>query len=473
VTLALWALATLAGCHDATDPAPLVVMVSLDTLRADRVGALRDGTPLTPSLDRLATEGIRFVHARANANETRPSHAVLFTGRPASTLAPLDTFRLPPGTPTLAGALASHGWQTAAFVAGGHLARGAGLEQGFDSWNDTAEWGSLAQTGDAALGWLDRARDADRPAFLFVHGYDAHERYLKPSPFGYAFTDRDDPSRAARAGRMPGATAGIVGGLLTFEEGLLERETRIRPRLDATHLAAAPSLAALRWTDADRAHLSGLYDGGVAWADAQLGRFLAGLDARGLLDDATVIVLSDHGEALGEAGFVHHRFELDDAVLDVPLVVRLPGGAGAGRVVDDLVDLSDVTPTVLARAGIAPLAGADGHDLGPALAGTGPVGRTTSVAEGGVRQIAIASSTGALVLSGLSATNPRLPAVARALPLDAPAWTRTGSAREADTADTLRQTLVAWRETHPAAAPPPEASVVRGTRAAGYWSTAP
>ncbi len=464
---------SLAGCRGPTAPPALVVVVSLDTLRADHVGAVRDGASLTPALDRLAAEGIRFRRARANANETRPSHAVLFTGRPASTLAPLDAFRLPAGTPTLAHALGAHGWQTAAFVAGGHMTRGAGLEQGFDLWNDTAEWGSLARTGDAALGWLDAQRDPARPAFLFVHGYDAHERYLKPSPFGYAFADRDSPARVARAGRVPGGTAGITGGLLTFEEGLLERETRIRPRLDTAHLALAPSLAPLRLTDADRAHLHGLYDGAVAWADAQLGRLVAGLDARGLLDTATVIVLSDHGEALGEAGFAHHRFELDETVLDVPLIVRLPGAEGAGGVVDDLVDLSDLAPTLLARAGIPPLAGADGHDLGPALAGTGRVGRAFSIAEGSVRQLAIADEDGALVLSGLSSSNPRLPSVARALPLDAPAWTRTGRARGDAEAAALREALASWREAHPPAAAPTEDAVVRGTRGAGYWSAGP
>jgi hypothetical protein len=200
---------------------------------------------------------------------------------------------------------------------------------------------------------------------------------------------------------------------------------------------------------------------------------VAGLDERGLLDAATVIVLSDHGEALGEAGFVHHRFELDDPVLDVPLIVRLPGAEGAGRVVDDLVDLSDLAPTLLARAGIPPLAGADGHDLGPAIAGTGRVGRAVSVAEGSVRQLAIAGEDGALVLSGLSPSNPRFAAVARALPLDAPAWTRTGSARGDVEAAALREALAAWREAHPPAAAPTEDAVVRGTRGAGYWSAGP
>ena len=464
------------GLPDAS-AAPLVVLVSIDTLRDDHVGRVvgegARAASLTPNLDRLAREGVRFTHAYATANETRLSHASVFTGRYPSELSALDAFTLPREVPTLPEALGAYGWQSAAFVAGGHLAGRYGIGRGFGTWKDDADWGSLQATVPDALAWLD-TRDAARPTLLFVHGYDPHERALKPTPFGYAFADRDDGGRAAVAGRMHTGTAGIVDGVLTFEEGLLELTARTRPRFDATGLHADPELAPMALTAGDRAHLAGLYAGGVAWADAQFGRLMAGLDARGLLANATVVVFSDHGEGLGEQGVYHHRFHLSEETLHVPLLVRPPGGTPAGRTVEDVVDLTDLLPTVLGWAGATVPAGARGHDLGPAIDGSGRVGRAHAHAEGALRSVSVASATGRLTLGGLSVDNPALVGLARTLPLDAPAWTPTGDAARAEGgAETLRAALLTWREGLPRAAAAPTRAVVEGTRAGGYWSSSP
>lgn len=479
-TLLLSLLACSGASGPASDAAPLVVIVSIDTLRDDfvgrKVGEGARAASLTPNLDRFAQEGVRFTNAFATANETKLSHASLFTGRYPSELSTLDAFQVPKDVPTMAETLGVYGWQAAGFVAGGHLAGRFGVGRGFSPWKDDADWGSLADTVPDALAWLDggpKGRDASKPALLFVHGYDPHERYLKPTPFGYAIADRDDPGRAAAAGRLPTGTAGIVDGLLTFEEGLLELTARTQPRFDAGHLHEDPALAPLALTEGDRAHLEGLYAGGVAWADAQFGRLMAGLDSRGLLDTATIVVLSDHGEGLGEDGVYHHRFHLTDATLHVPLLVRRPGGDGGGRTVDDLVDLTDLMPTVLAWAGAKAPAGVGGHDLAAALSGSGPVGRTHARAEGALRAVSTRSATGRLTLMGLSTDNPRLLDVAALLPLDAPAWTEEGDAAQWEAARALKDDLLTWRKALPAAPLPASPAVVEGTRSGGYWSTSP
>jgi hypothetical protein len=183
------------------------------------------------------------------------------------------------------------------------------------------------------------------------------------------------------------------------------------------------------------------------------------------------VVFSDHGEGLGEQGVYHHRFHLSEETLHVPLLVR-PAGGGPGRTVEDLVDLTDLLPTVLGWAGATVPAGARGHDLAPAIAGTGPVGRAHAHAEGALRSVSIASATGRLTLGGLSVDNPALPSLASTLPLDAPAWTATGDA-DGPASDALRSALVDWRKGLPRAPVAPTRAVVEGTRAGGYWSSSP
>ncbi len=445
----------------ASPPPALVVVVSLDTLRADRCGPWGGPPGLTPNLDRLATEGVVFTHAYATSNETRFSHASIFTGRWASELQPLDDgFHLPPGTPTLATILRAQGWRTAAFVAGGHVAREYGFDQGFEVFEDRWDYGSLMDTGRAAAAWL-AAEDPTQPTLLFVHGYDVHPRYLKPTPFGYSRADVDHPGRARLAGRLPDGTAGIVADRLTLEQGTLELMTRGRRRFDDAAVRADPALAALALTDADVAHVRGLYDGAVGWVDAALGRFLADLDAQRRLDGALVVVLSDHGEALGERGVYHHRFALDDSTTHVPLIVRFPDGARGGTAVDAAVDLTAIVPTVLAHAGLGPPAGALGPDLAAWARGEVPA-TALAYAEGAERLLGVTDGPRRLVAEGLSPDNPWLVEGLRGLPADAPLY-------RGDPA--LREALVAWRARLPRASGAPAPAAVETSRRAGYWSS--
>lgn len=409
-------LVLLAGCAAGSAPAGLVV-VSLDTLRADRLGAWGNADGLTPNLDRFARESVVFDEAFAQSNETLYSHAALFTSRYPDRLDALDgDFRLPPAAATVGQAFTDAGWDTAGFVAGGHLSRTFGLDRGFTTWDDSSAWGSLRETGALALHWLD-TRTGSAPFFLFVHSYDTHDRYLRPSPFGYGFTDPTDEGLGAQLGRVVGGTSAVAGGAWSSRMDTLEL-LAAAPRFDHGRAIHALDPAARPLAPEDVAHVAALYDGAVTWADACFGRFMAGLSARGLLDRVTIVVLSDHGEELGENGVFAHRATLDDEVTRVPLLVRLPGGAHGGRRVSDLVELVDVAPTLLDLAGVNAALYGDGRSLRPALDGSGTVGRPFVLSMGALRLFSARSATSRLTSEGLSLDNPRFAGLLRVAPLD-------------------------------------------------------
>ncbi len=408
-------------------PAPHgIIVVSFDTLRADRLGAYASEASLTPNLDRFAGESVVFDRAFAQSNETVYSHASLFTGRMPGRIAPLDgDFRLPKGAATLAGTLASAGWETAAFVAGGHLSRGFGLDRGFGTYDDTSSWGSLRETGALALRWLD-ARTSSDPFLLFVHGYDAHDRYLKPSPFGYAFADPREPGLGARIGREAGGTSHVAGGVHVDDVGLIEALSLAAPRFEGGRRLPELAPTATPLSADDVAHLARLYDGSVAWADACFGLFMAGLEDQGLLDVVTVVVLSDHGELLGENGQFGHRGSLDDAVTRVPLMVR-PAGGVQGRRVTELVGLVDVAPTLLELAQVPQALYGDGFSLVPALRGGAAHARAAVVSEGALRLLSARGDAGRLTSEGAGVSNRWLPALLAATPLDGVSLRRVGT----------------------------------------------
>jgi len=289
--------------------APNVLLVSIDTLRADRVGAYGAHDAGTATLDAVAAAGVRFEKAIAPAPLTLPSHATLLTGLypPRHGVRHNGMFRLASAHETLAERFAAAGFDTGAVVGAVVLASRYGLDQGFDHYDDATGGGRASATGyperragevtDAALRWLAGAR---APFFLFVHYYDPHAEYQPPPPF------------AERFARRP-------------------------------------------------------YEGEVAYVDAELGRLFEALRARGQLERTLVAVTSDHGESLGEHGERTHGYTLYDASLAVPLLLRGPG-VPAGRVVPGVVSLASVAPTLLALSGLPPLPDADGRDLRPLFA---------------------------------------------------------------------------------------------------------
>jgi len=313
----VWMLALAAGavgCGRETTPAAArsfprapIVLISIDTLRADHLAAYGYRGGSTPALDRLAASGIVFDDAFSQVPLTLPSHASLLTGRLPTRTGVRDNigFTLGADQQTLAARLKEAGYATGAAVSSYVLRRHTGIAAGFDFFDDevtisgTGESLSESQrdgarTADALAAWIDA--HAGGPMFAFLHLYEPHTPYTPP------------PS----------------------------------------HTLAQP------------------YDGEIAYADEIVGRFLDRLNANGLLDRAIVAVVSDHGEGLGDHGEAEHGLLLYREALRVPWIVRLPGSAHAGTRIAGAAGLVDVAPTLLALAGV-PAGGMDGGPLVDAM----------------------------------------------------------------------------------------------------------
>lgn len=468
----------LAGCAAQAGPAappPNVLLISLDTLRADHLGAFGADRGLTPNLDAFAAQATVFTQAWSQANTTAMSHAALFTGRyPSEVGHPGPKFTLSAGAPTAAEVLTAYGYETAAFTAGLHLAAGWGLNRGFATYRATAPLGSLWHTAPAAADWLDARAATAPPFFLFVHGYDCHAPYYDPPPYGVAWAPKGYRGAAVNAVRRRIGTELVFDGRLFAEDdmlGFLWDLGRPRPRDAAGKALLAASADDHAWEPfeaEDDAYVRGVYDGGVAYADALLGWMMQRLEASGHLDDTVVVVLSDHGEALGEAGRYGHGDALIDAELHVPLMVRVPGGVG--RRVEAPVALLDVLPTVLDYAGATPPAGQHGQSLrGWVEAGAGP-SREVVYAEGMLRAVSARSSAGRLTFTGVTAGSPWMAPLLASARQDDPAWSVDSTVSAAD-APALQAALQAWRAslTVLGAADTPDARLIEEARSHGYF----
>ena len=318
--LACAALAAGLACNriDLARPTPRgpnVLVVTIDTLRADYVGVTAKHATSTPTLDRLAAEGTLFENAAATVPLTLPSHASMFTGQypPHHGVRHNSIHRVASDGETMAERFQAAGYATGAFVAAAVLAGEFGLDQGFDEYHDKMSdrlsgaggfpQRSATEVTDDALDFLARTQ---RPFLLWVHYYDVHARYEPPEPF--ASQHESDP-----------------------------------------------------------------YAGEVAYVDQQLGRLVDALRASGRYDDTVVIVTSDHGEGLGEHGERTHSYLIYESTMHVPLILRGPG-VPAGKRVADVVSNASVGPTALALAGLPALARADVGALTPQLRGEAGAG---------------------------------------------------------------------------------------------------
>jgi arylsulfatase A-like enzyme/Flp pilus assembly protein TadD len=287
-----------------------VVVVTLDTTRADRLGCYGFSGIETPHIDALAREGLVFENATSTAPLTFPSHSSIFTGLIPPHHGAHDNggFFLDEARTTLAERLKAAGYATGAFIGAWVLESRWGLAQGFDEYSDRFELskykvvslGTVQKPGDevmdGALQWLDTVRD--RRFFAWVHLYDAHAPYEPPEPF---------------ASRYPGQP----------------------------------------------------YLGEIAYTDKVVGRLTEWLSAQGLLRRTIVVVVGDHGESLGDHGEASHAYFVYGSTTHVPLIVRTPW-ALTGRSPAQ-VSTVDILPTVLDLVGLAPQEGIDGHSLARAL----------------------------------------------------------------------------------------------------------
>ncbi|MEW6270922.1 MAG: sulfatase [Thermodesulfobacteriota bacterium] len=349
---------------------PSIVFLLVDTLRADALGAYGFQGPVSPRLDALAEESVLFERAFSQAPWTKPSIASLLTSLQPDTHRVLShrgqygdreqaagetTEVLPADAVTLAEALRDAGYATAAFVANPWLLVEHGFGQGFDVFDARPLLGKPPVATvllRRARRWLAR-RDPERPFFLYLHFMDVHGPYDAP----------DADYEAVRA--SPGLPASRT---LTAAE-----TAGLPPYLLRARWAADPGADDLRTWHAR-------YAAGVHALDRQLGPFLDRLEASGVLDDAIVVLTSDHGEELLEHGGWDHGHRLYDEQIRVPLLIRLPRGASGGRRVDEVVSLVDLMPTLLARAGAPAPPPTQGRDLSPLLEGADSAGPGTTFA---------------------------------------------------------------------------------------------
>ena len=324
VAALLAALCSSPSCSRSQSPSTArhFVLVTIDTLRADRVGVYGGGD-LTPRLDRIAREGAYAANAMTHVPLTRPSHATIFSGLlpwevgVRDNLAPVE---LPP-SPLLAEILKAAGFQTAAFVSSIVLERRGGFGRGFDRYDDDfpkTENADLlstlqkpgADTLRAAIAWLESQRATPR-IYLWIHLFEPHDPYEPPEPYASRYSDRP-------------------------------------------------------------------YDGEVAYTDTLVGQLDDALERLGLQSDTLLVVASDHGEGLGEHQETLHGFFVYQTTLAVPLILRGPG-IDAGKRIDANVGLVDLLPTALDLLGVALPSGfqPSGNNLGATLRG-GPSPTTDS-----------------------------------------------------------------------------------------------
>ena len=272
-----------------------VVLISIDTCRADHLGCYHQGRQTSPHIDRIAQDGVMFVNAHSTNPVTLPAHCSLLTGTtpPFHRVRDNINYRLGDSNDTLAEILREDDFQTAAFVGAFMLDSNFGLDQGFDTYNDDMRGSNASsidsQPNERTAGQVNRAATAwleahhEEPFFLFLHYYDPHAFYGPPEPFASQYAN--DP-----------------------------------------------------------------YAGEIAYTDRCVGQLISMLKAKGIYDSTLIIITSDHGESLNEHGEKTHSYFIYQSTIRIPFIMKVPGGP-QGKKVQCPVSITDVLPTVLGLLG--------------------------------------------------------------------------------------------------------------------------
>ena len=363
-------LLAAAGCGSSASGPPNIILVSMDTTRADHMTMYGHTPDTTPYLAMLAERGVVFEESFSQANESAYSHGALLTGRYASELAaPVYTeYAIPDSALFVSEILQLYGYETGAFLAGGHVSEGFGFNQGWDTFSAEMGFAFFWHTVPKALGWLDEREHKEKPYFLMVHGYDAHRPYVVPPPFFHMFTDGMGSDLAEKLVR-DGSSSEQVYDRVYYPDARLNwfkhssGKLVLEPRsYDNLRFAGKSLYEGLPVTQEDVDHIQAHYDAMLAYADFQLGMFFAAAERAGYLDNTVIIITGDHGEDLLDHEFMNHRTSLHDANIKVPLIIVGPGFP-EGKRVHDLVDALDVVPPILEIAGAKPPAGLTGRSL--------------------------------------------------------------------------------------------------------------
>ncbi|HJX30142.1 MAG TPA: sulfatase [Thermoanaerobaculia bacterium] len=373
----LFLLLILSGCGRGEPERWNVLLVVVDTLRADRMGVYGYSRPTTPNLEAFAKEGVVFTGARSQAGCTFPSVNSLLTSRiPASFLHPgRRNMGIPETMPSLPVLLKEQGYSTAAVSASAvvrntpsHVNRIGGFGRGFDRFDESCLLKDARCVNDVALSFLDENENARHPWFLYLHYLEPHEPYQPPADH-----QRRIAPPSTRARRQGVSNWALRGSMLPVARRLYRGQTqyRINPQ----------SLA----------HLADLYDEEIAYFDEQIEKLFDSLRERRLLDRTLIVLAADHGEELYEhEHFGHCRSIAYDTVLKTPLLLRLPDAAPELRGLrrDALTENLDIVPTILDYLGLPTEGrGFEGASLRPVIERNGKVRRVSFGMQGTVRTI--------------------------------------------------------------------------------------
>jgi len=316
-------LAGLCGCaaapeaNDADQPldrssARSIVIVSIDTLRADHLGCYGYFRDTSPTIDALAKSSILFERAMAPMSMTLPAHTSLFTGTlplEHGVLANIKhggrVFVPAPGLRSFAEFAKDRGYQTAAFVSAPPLAAATGIASGFDVYKEPEKARPAGETNEEVFRWIDEAGTG--PFLLWVHYFDPHQPYRPPEEF-QIYRDGEALDRYLEERRIPAVSSGLRG--------------RSYPTRESTNL----------------------YDGEIRYVDHELGRLIERLRKAGRWEDSALVLVSDHGESIGDHGHVGHEY-ITREQLQILMMLRVPGATPAR--VEEPVSLVDALPTLI------------------------------------------------------------------------------------------------------------------------------
>jgi len=349
-------LTVLVGCASENSERPNVLLLSLDSVRADRISATGYRPPLhpdvltTPNIDRLAREGVLFENAFSTTSWTLPSHMAMFTGLHDELHGVIDKDRtLDPGIVTLPELLEENGWTTGGFYSGPYLNPIFGFGQGFDHYvncgtvippevfdeTELGRWREIHQFShetvtspdllEEASAWIKSAVKRPEPFFAMVHWWDPHYDYKAPAEYLQMFDTQ-----------YTGEWTGL-------------RNEDVRRMIE----------------QADIDFILSLYDAELRYTDDYIGKLLELLEELGVADETLVIVTSDHGEEFYERSRWGHQRSLFDEVLRVPLVIRLPGSVPSGVRASGLARLQDIYPTIAELLGLESPSYLSGESLRP------------------------------------------------------------------------------------------------------------
>ena len=451
-----------------------VVVITVDTLRADHMGAYGYRHNTSPHFDSLARESVLFHNAVAPSPWTLPSVATLFTslypaihGATRASNAPEShepgfkpNTRLADEFTTLPEILRDRGFQTAAFVQGAYPSLVYGFGQGFDHFDDNTSPG-IGSSVDRLLEWLDR----EHPSrfLIYLHTIEVHSPY-RPTPpnshlvqkldaeerRAFAATVREQAAHYRTFGRRSGYNGKVDGSIRNIQEMQFSKAGVSRN---------------------DKQHLIDLYDRGISYTDHWLGNLVTSLKERDLLERTLLIVTSDHGEEFWDHGGLEHGHTYYDELLRVPLLMRVPG-EGRGVAVDQQVGLLDVLPTILDVMEVTPAEGIQGRSLRPLWTG-GELPDITYFAESNLATPGLALRTNRWKMMWAPRETPRLYDL----------WNDPGEredvcAQERETCQSLKGELKEWRQQmrqqreglNLGAAPTakPDADTIERLRALGY-----